>query len=1421
MERRRVPRAYDDRGPGLTSEYLKQLQLTKQLEQKAREAAKNRKLAEERLAEAEKEVALARKMGAEVKGPELDLSDGQAAFGKREYTAAMASADAAAIAARRLQGQKVEEVLASAHGVVAMIEDKGEDHQTLETLLDRSRQLLKEGRTEEAMSAAVDSQAAAEQYADRRMSEMFVQLGHLIELGEKEKIAVAARKQALAKAIKLHEEGDREGSLAKAVACFKGLQDAFSKLADARAGSIMELVEGASPGADMSTITALVERGRESMERGRIEESLRTMDEAQAAIRPILATAVENLVAAQRERSRWLQDQGVNAAQFDPAIKKVTDAYASGDSEGALELLRRSEKAVRENEMGVVLKHIDTLRPRMILAKRTNLNLDRVVSRLEEARTATVYGRAREAMEIVDDASAELDDVLAPFRRVERELEGTRKAFLQARRMRIVSTEASQLVAKAREDALAGRLGDSYDTLAKARMALTRIVQERCARQVFNGHLMVASGISIGAEIEGRAEELDDLVEDLKDGVLDGISSRLATLNLELEAALIAGTWAEFRRAAQALDSVPSGTDLTKALDMRRQAQELLEKKDWYGSRTLAEGVLEEVVNARMAAMVSRKGQARALLDICHRMGIESQTLGEKLAAVEAGRGAGEAAFRHVDEIIMFAKSLARDEISRSLAQVVRSSAAARKKGVSTAHVDRLTEEASRALMDDDLERGYTAYDGARGELEKTAALHSEVYDLIVLLSRLSSELHLPSDGKVAQQLLETKRLFEAGLYDGARTSARSCYREAEAIGAVVIAPRTLEEARAMLPVMKQLGIDIVPEEAVLADADENLRKGEATAALAAAKEERRKMAEIAVGRIRTEIDTVRTMLQNSGARLSEGTVMDIVDKAESLLADQRYSDALQAARFARSEAVQYLSARASAGKELITAAAEIGAIEALGIEVGEAREILEQARKHRIGGRCNLVAEIARNALQGARAKAEETIRADLSRIERDLRVQELKGKDLGGAPRTARDTILDSLKRHRYGSAKRGLEIYRASLSELGEVKGTCITSLSKLAEGMVRMPTSPYRSEAEALMTRAQQAFDAGSFHEALALTEECRSAGSSALKRHQMAAARLEEGRSNMLEGDGRQAVVPEVTDLLEAAEKALADGRYENMDALLLKAARVHARESARSGGRAVADLINTVMLLPSAGLSLDDLPMGARDLLDLKMSDLKEERNLRETAGEVRSRVRDAVALRVAAIRQQVEHGRGEMSAARSLLSSAQRSLGEDRLEKALSQVMDAETAIGATVSDVLELRDLIRRYHEQAALSKTLGAPGTGLDEYRLALASSTVHDAILHLRKAVAATEALNSSYLPDLGLGAASVVNRGQSPAIAVTVNGPRGKNAIIAPVLWPKASAALPPMSTPERVTVVYRAMFMARPIVKELVRESQA
>jgi hypothetical protein len=1400
----------------LTSEYLKQLQLTKQLEQKAKEATRNRKLAEDRLAEAAAELEAAKKMGTEVKAAETLLKDGQTLFGKREYLPAIAAADEVIQASKELRTTRVEEVLAAAQGVVAMIDDQGQDHRAIEKLVDSSRALLKEGRYPEALSEAKASGEAAERYADRRMEDMFSQLGRLIDLAEREKIAVASRKQTLAKAVKLHRDGDREGSLARAVSLFKGIQEAFAKLVEGRAVSILELAEGCAPGGDIAAVTALVERSREAVSRGRFEESLSLLEDAQKAVLPILAKAIEVLLQAQSERYRWLGERGVNVSKFESSAKKVTETYAAGQGEEAFEILRRSEKALRDSEVEVVLGYIERLRPRMILASRLKADLERVTSRLEEARQAAVYGRAKEAVEHVEEASAELDDALAPFRRLEAELDQTRRAFLQARRLRMVSTEASRLVAKAREDALAGRLGDSYDTLAKAKGVVVRIVQERCARQLFASQSMVAAGISIGADVDKDSEDLDELVEDLREGTIEGISTRLASINLALESALVTGTLAVIRQAGQAIESAPADVDVSPAVDLKRRAQEALASKDWNGSHALAREAQEMVEEARKVSLAARKARAHALLNICAQMGIESTTLQDKMAKADGDRGplSGHLA----DDVVLYATALARDDVGRSISQLARGSAGARKNGVATAQVDRLIDEASHALADDDLERAFTAYTGARKELEKTTALHHEVYDLIVMLSRLSGELGLPPESPVVQHLRETKRLFEAGLYDGARTSARNCYKQAEVIGSPLLAPRALHDAQELIPVLRHLGVNVDVVQQALDGASEMLRKGDAAQALTTAKEERRKAVDTVTELIRSEIHQTRELLDREGGKPGDSHIRDVADKAEGLLADQRYFDAVRAARFARSEAAQFIAASTAATKELAAAEEGIQEIEELGVEVRESRDVLEQARKHRGGGRCNLVSELARRSLRSALTAAQEGTRGEVARAEREFKVHELGGRDLERVSKVKASLMAD-LDKHRFTQARKLLDIYREGLADIYEVRSQCAVSLSKLTEVLQGLPSSPSKVEADDLMVRAHHAFSDGSFHEALTLTDECWAAAAAARSGHERSARTLEEAHARLLGKDDRNMVKGVVT-LVEGADRALREGAYERMHLDLLRAERLYAMSRERNADLLVQKLVNAARLASATGMSLAELPAGARDLLDVRLADLGRTKRLEDVVASVEVSVGKGIEDRAAAVKAKLKGQ--DLPAVRSLLSAAEAALANDRPDAALAMVKEAELVAGSSPSDLPELRNLRRRYDEAENIAAGLGLGGAGLEEYRKSLTCKNVKKAVWHLERALRVVEETTSGYLPVLVLRATRIHNLGRAPAIDLSLErgSPEPEDAL-AEVLWPEASAKMPPKGIGmDRVRVRYRALFVPRPLVKDMVRESR-
>jgi hypothetical protein len=897
------------------------------------------------------------------------------------------------------------------------------------------------------------------------------------------------------------------------------------------------------------------------------------------------------------------------------------------------------------------------------------------------------------------------------------------------------------------------------------------------------------------------------------EGTIENIGQCLAEINQTLKASIEEAA-GEVVDEAEQMTSPGFGLNELAPLRVKyEEARTLLEQDQWYRACALAEEVIAAAENVQRVSLEQLTVQASSLLEIGRQLGVGSQNLDQKMADIQSGKESFSASIQSINEVILNARSLIKDELTRSLSQLMRALGAARKNGVTTAPIDRMAEEASKALEAGEMEGSFNFVREAEKELEKTTAVHNEVYDLIVLLSRLTVDLKLPPESKLCQLLHEAKVMFEAGRYDGARTSARQCYQEAETVGAEMLAPRKVQEAMDLLPVVQQLGPGADRTEGAVNQAQALIRTGDYSKALVLAKDARKRMVETITEHLLAEIAEVRAMLVQAGADCSESPAMTIVEKAESLLADRRYSDALRAIRFAKSEAGQLISLRTSVEREMARVEDALMEIEDLGIKVDEAKEIYDQSSRCRSINRHNLMVELARRALNNARTVASEQMAADLAKLEADLNIADLKGADLAQIERERKEVFIQKVQQHHFIEARKALEIYRDGLNALIELRDQCASSICKLVEDLVRVPAgSSVMEETERLMAAAQKCYDEGAFQECLGLTEECRASGAAAMQWHERCAKRLERVSEDLLVGEGRSCLDPEIAALMDSARKALAQGRYEDMDWALLKGHRLHQRAQRTATRRGLADLINLVRLFPSVGLRVDDLPPEAKTLLDTSMAEPADIRHLSETIGAVHGVAKRGIMAHLASVRERAERSPADSSLSLSLLAVAERSLAEDKLDQAIELVWDADRAVGASMTEVKELRALSHRYHGLAAIAEELGLPaGHHHDLYRQALRSRDVPATVHRLKEAVSAVEKATAAYLPHMELRSSELFNRGSFPALHITI-----EEGLPRTILWPQSKVLLSEdLVRKGQVSLSYRALFLAKPFVTVL------
>ena len=138
----------------MASNYLKALQLTKQLEKKAQEATRNRKLAGEEISAAEDMIKEAMKIDANVAKAEAKLTEATSAMAEKEFKTALDLAIESKTLAKKAQEDHVSMVIDSTKNLVKLAKNLETKVPDLDENLVKADNALKEGKYEESLEIA-------------------------------------------------------------------------------------------------------------------------------------------------------------------------------------------------------------------------------------------------------------------------------------------------------------------------------------------------------------------------------------------------------------------------------------------------------------------------------------------------------------------------------------------------------------------------------------------------------------------------------------------------------------------------------------------------------------------------------------------------------------------------------------------------------------------------------------------------------------------------------------------------------------------------------------------------------------------------------------------------------------------------------------------------------------------------------------------------------------------------------------------------------------------------------------------------------------------------------------------------------------------------------------------------------------------
>ncbi len=1179
----------------MTGDYIKQLQLKKQIEQKAKEAAKSREAAEERLGQAEESLKLAKKMDAPSAEAEKQLTEASSFFKDKDYRSSLGLSTKSIETSQKAQGGRVNSMLNSADELLSLVEKRETKAEDCTLISQKAREALAKGSVEDAFTMAKDLWDKVEKLVNRYMATAFGEAQTVMILAEGQGIKVESERQALEEARDYLEKEQVPASMEKLASCLESLDAALKERFSARADSMLDVSQyQLDVPIDMSKVEKSLKKAQGFLEEGAFEEAFTALTATEAEHQKALVKGFTAELQSLRKRGTALKENGVDVREINTHIASQRDLLKDNRFTEALEGTKAIRNQLREKETGVLSEALLRLRPKLLIAKRLGIDLANASKSIEAGRTSLSTSDLRDAMDQVSAAEREIESALTGLAELESELSMTRNALNRAQSLKLDTTTAKSFMDSARRATLAHEFISAAGLLKEAQTELNKQLEEHYARDVMAIEIKFAGAVRIGADVTEETAMLEKIVDLIKKGEFTVAPEMLAKCSETTDAKLRFRVQRSLDEGRASIDSYRGTMDVSAAMDMLEQANAAMEKKEFVNAFDMAAESAESLKREEKQALDVRLGEARTVLAILKELNCESVTLKDKMAKAEEMKGRNQTmqALRIASDIIQFSNSIMMDELTREMATTSRAISLERKKGVEVMKPEHLMEEAGKFLKQGSFEKAYESLKDANTSLRQLSSVHVEIYDRIVEISTLLEEADSQSidTRKATDLLLKTKRMFESGRYADARTTSAVAYAETEVIVAPFMAQRRIQEAKELVLAMDTLGLETGTARAAIEAASALEEKKEHLAALRTMGSGIDSIRSQLSGGISREIGMCKALMDRTRtAGIDVTSPQQILVKATSLLTEKRYLDALRASQMARGELDQLMLMEQKATEQIERTMATLKTIQDLGVNVSPAVEMMNQARIIQKQGNHPLAMELSKRAVDQAAHLMNMMASRKMEEVDLNLRRSEMEGPDLVFVDRIRRD-ISDRISQRRFRDVLPLVGTYEEELAKVRSIRDSAQLTIAEVRSKFDEAAAAGvYSEELRQLMAKAEERMTARAFAEASGLAMRCRDELSQLREMFEARMIEMQSLRHDLQyldESDDRS----NIGSLLDQADEALLALDFEK-SSLFLRRAKAQLLETVgRESGRNYEELMSLYKLLNEIGYDRSKLP---------------------------------------------------------------------------------------------------------------------------------------------------------------------------------------------------------------------------------------
>ncbi|NYT15419.1 MAG: hypothetical protein GKC02_05610 [Methanomassiliicoccales archaeon] len=1345
----------------MTGGYIKQLELTKQLEKQAKKAAANREAAEKKIEESEELIASAKRMGANAAGAEKLLVEASEAFSRKDYKGALSLAIKSIEVSGEAKANEIENIIKTTRELLSNMGELATDAKEPTAAIEQAVGLLEKGDLDDAYAEANIAWDVAERFINARMADEFERAQSLLLLAENENINTDSEREQLSQARRSLESGDFVESIDLLTSCLESVSDGLINLYHKRKLELQKgMEESKSVSIELSRVSDQIQKADERIAQADMEEGLSDLTIAEGEFRKSFSRALLKEFDSLESRLELLSRYEEEVSELGSPIARGRGLTRDGEYLNALEICRDVIDKVNENELNVLATQIYNLKPKLQIAKRTGNDTKKAIGLIEESKVTIQGGDFQGALDLIHQADIVLERELEGFREVEMELVKTENLMIRADRYGLDCSRAEDSMRSARTLALKAELGESVEQMKAAQKELDKEIQQYLGSEIMRAELMLASAMRMGSDVTKESAMIDDIMARVRSGDYTDVDDPLEKCRMYIREFLEINSEKTIDHARNLLEKYEGMANITSSRLMLEDAMSAFDGKDFDKAFKMANKAIQELEKQENAVLENQLNEARRLLEINKGLGAESATINERVAEAEALRldGRTKEGILAASEVLQLAGSVVREHIRKGMNSLSRSISAARKKGVEILRVEKLAQRVSSSLENDQVADAYDILQEADEELRGLLNKHEEVSEYLQDIEGLIEEAKANGvDVNSSEQFLQqTRVLFDAGEYDKASELARKTLGEAESKTALLMAPRRIQEVKNLIATGKRLDLDVSKEEVELSKAQSLLDMGQHIQALASTKNIRRDMRDRIVQGLKGEISRAREMITRArelGADVS--AIGNIVDRAEKLLGEDRVNDALRAVDLVKKELDQGLIIERKASEGIARASAVISNVRKAGMEPAGAVEILRQAKDQAQAGRGGIAMELAKKSADQAAETARTKLMERFKNLEITQRAMEVEGSDLNQANRMKSD-FRKMLEEWKFTHALTLLDNLEEELERLDKQKklatGTLEETRAKVTKAKDRGLIS---QKVEDLLDSAISRLEEGAYTAAFSDAIRCRDELRSLEELYDRRMGDLGKLRKRMEAASNEGVDISSVSGYFDEAERSLRQLDFEEASLNLSRGDTALGKKIENEMESRQQDMRALYRLYCDLGLNESDplekvvrqtemkrLKPDEFKTLNQNLDQLREiiEKRMETTLGEISGRI------------QVASKSGADVSTSEYLLSQGRELLGTGNLNEAFFMIKEAEDSIGVAMDERREFMELKMRCESlienarrnglvmEWVISLVAKADGERKSDYKAAIET---------MKEALSRAEEEAASYLPELAI------------------------------------------------------------------------